>query len=78
MAMLEKVVKKFQKKFRILDLVVKESERINPRNKVNKLVKQQKAFEKRLDEINDLKVASEEFMLEDCKSLGETENWVEI
>ena len=78
MAMLEKVVKKFQKKFRILDLVVKESERINPRNKVNKLVKQQKAFEKRLDEINDLKVASEEVMLEDCKSLGETENWVEI
>ena len=78
MAMLEKVVKKFQKKFRILDLVVKESERINPRNKVNKLVKQQKAFEKRLDEINDLKVASEEFMLEDCKGLGKTENWVEI
>ena len=34
------------------------------------VVEQQKVFEKRLDEINDLKVAAEEFMLEDDKSLG--------
>ena len=55
------------------------------RNKANELVKQQKVFEKRLDEIN-LKVAAEEFMLEeikrfmleDDKSLGEVENWVKL
>ena len=32
---------------------------------MNELVKQQKVFEKCLEEINDLKVAAEEFMLED-------------
>ena len=64
-ATFKEVVKKIQIKFRILDLAVKENERINLRNKVNELVKQQKAFEKRLDEINNLKVAAEEFMLKD-------------
>ena len=48
------------------------------RNKGNELVKQQKVFRKRLDEINNLKVAAEEFMLEDDKSLGEVENWVKL
>ena len=38
---------------------------------MNELVKQQKLFEKRLDEINDLKVAAKEVMLEDDKSSGE-------
>ena len=73
MATFEEVVKKIQIKFKILDLAVKENERIISRNKVNELVKQQKVFEKRLDEINDLKVTAEEFMLED-KSLGEVQN----
>ena len=51
--------------------MLKKNERIVSRNKVNELVvEQQKAFEKRLDEIDDLKVAAEEFMLEDDKSLG--------
>ena len=51
--------------------MLKKNERIVSRNKVNELVvEQQKVFEKRLDEINDLKVAAEEFMLEDDKSLG--------
>ena len=53
---------------------------------MNELVKQQKVFEKRSDEINDLKVAAEEFMSEDDqrfmlevnKSLGEVENWVKL
>ena len=62
----------------MLDLAVKENERITSRNKVNELVKQQKVFEKRLDEINDLKVAPEELMLEDDKSLGEVENQVKL
>ena len=78
MATFEEVVKKIQIKIKILDLAVKENERIISRNKVNELVKQQKVFEKRLDEINDLKVAAEEFMLEDDKSLGEVENWVKL
>ena len=69
MATFEEVVKKIQIKFKILDLAVKENERIISRNKMNELVKQQKVFEKRLDEINDLKVAGKEFMLEDDKSL---------
>ena len=51
--------------------MLKKNERIVSRNKVNELVvEQQKVFEKRLDEIDDLKVAAEEFMLEDDKSLG--------
>ena len=70
MATFEEVLKKIQMKFKISYLAVKENERIISRNKVNELVKQQKAFEKRLDEINDLKVAAEEFMLEDDESLG--------
>ena len=53
---------------------------------MNELVKQQKVFEKRSDEINDLKVAAGEFMSEDDKrfmlevnkSLGEVENWVKL
>ena len=49
MATLEKVVKKIQIKFRILDLAVKENKRIISRNKVNELVKQQKVFEKRFE-----------------------------
>ena len=56
MATFEEVVKKIQIKFKILDLAVKENERIISRNKVNELVKQQKTFEKLLDEINDLKL----------------------
>ena len=79
MATFEEVVKKkIQIKFKILDLAVKENERIISRNKVNELVKQQEAFKKCLDEINDLKVAAEEFMLEDDKSLGEVGNWVKL
>ena len=78
MAAFEEVVKKIRIKFKILDLAVKENERIISWNKVNELVKQQKAFEKCLDEINGLKVAVEEFMLEDDKSLGEVENWVKL
>ena len=70
MATFEEVVKKIQMKFKLSYLAVKENERIISRNKVNELVKQQKAFEKRLDEINDLKVAAEEFMLEEDESLG--------
>ena len=64
MATFGEVVKKIQIKFKILDLAVKENNRIISRNKMNDSVKQQKAFEKRLDEINDLKVTAEEFMLE--------------
>ena len=45
---------------------------------MNELAKQQKVFDKRLDEINDMKAAAEEFMLEDDKSLGEVENWVKL
>ena len=55
-ATFKEVVKKIQIKFKILDLAVKENERIISRNKVNELVKQQKTFEKLLDEINDLKL----------------------
>ena len=78
MATLEEVVKKIQTKFKILDLAVKENKRIISRNKVNELVKKQKVFKKRLDEINNLKVATEGFMLEDDKSLGEVEDWVKL
>ena len=45
---------------------------------MNELVKQQKIFEKHLDEINILKVPAEEFMLEGGKSLEEGENWVKL
>ena len=72
------VVKKIQIKFKILDLAVKDNQRITLRNKVNELVNKQKVFENCLDEINDLKVAAEEFMLEDDKSLGEVENQVKL
>ena len=76
MATFKEVVKKIQIKFKILDSAFKENERIISRNKVNELVKQQRIFEKRFDEINYLKVAAEEFMLEDDKSLVEVENWL--
>ena len=78
MATFEEVLKNIQIKFKIFDLAVKENERIISRNKVNELVKQQKVFEKGLDEINDLKVAADEFLLEDDKSSGEVENWVKL
>ena len=45
---------------------------------MNKLVKQQKLFEKSLDKINDLKVAAKEVMLENDKSSGEVKNWVKL
>ena len=45
MATFEEFVKKIQIKFKILDLAVKEKERIISRNKVNELVKQQKVFQ---------------------------------
>ena len=45
MATFEEFVKKIQIKFKILDLAVKEKERIISRNKANELVKQQKAFQ---------------------------------
>ena len=61
LATFEEVVKKFQIKFQILHSADKENEKIISRNKVNELLKQQKAFEERLDEISDLKVAAEEF-----------------
>ena len=72
MAMFE-VVNKIQIKSKILDLSVKDNQRITLRNKVNELVNKQEVFEKCLDKINDLKVAAEEFMLDD-KGLGEVEN----
>ena len=68
MATFEEIVTKIWIKFKILDLAVKENERIISRNKVKEFVKKQKAFEKCLDELNDLKVVAEEFMLEDDKS----------
>ena len=71
-------MKKIQIKFKILDLAVKENKIIISWNKVNELVKQQKIFEKHLDEINILKVPAEEFMLEGDKSLEEGENWVKL
>ena len=71
MATFEEDVKKIQIKFKLLDLAVQENERIISGYKVNELVKQQKLFEKCSDEIKDLKVAAEEFMLEDDKSLRE-------
>ena len=51
MATFKEVVKKIQIKFKILDLAVKETERIISRNKVNELVEHKKAFGKRLNEI---------------------------
>ena len=56
MATFEKAVKKIQIKFKILDLAVKENERITSRNQVNELVKQQKAFEKRLESVYPIKL----------------------
>ena len=56
MATFEKAVKKIQIKFKILDLAVKENERIISRNKVNELVKQQKGFEKRLESVYPIKL----------------------
>ena len=47
MTTFEEVVKKIRIKFKILDLAVKENERIISRNKMNELVKQQEVFEKR-------------------------------
>ena len=52
----------------MLDLAVKENERITSRNKMNESVKQQKVFEKCLDEINYLKFAAVEFMLEEVEN----------
>ena len=78
MATFEEVVKKIPLKFKMLDLAVEENERIISRNKVNESVKQQKVFEKRLDDISDLKVAAEEFMLEDDEGIGDVENWVKL
>ena len=78
MATFEELERKIAIKFKTLDLAVSENARIISRDKVNELIKQKNLFEKRLDEINELKVAVEEIMLEAEKSLEEVENWVKL
>ena len=55
MSAIQDVQKKNDKKFKTLKLLEKDTPRIYERNKESELTKQNKLYEKSLDEINDLK-----------------------
>ena len=64
MATIQDVQKKIDTKFKTLKLLEKDTLRIYERNKKSELIKQKQLYEKRLDEINNLKIEILEAMAE--------------
>ena len=64
MATIQDVQKKIDTKFKTLKLLEKDTLRIYERNKESELIKQKQLYEKRLDEINNLKIEILEAMAE--------------
>ena len=64
MATIQDVQKKIDTKFKTLKLLEKETLRIYERNKESELIKQKQLYEKRLDEIKNLKIEILEAMAE--------------
>ena len=64
MATIQDVQKKIDTKFKTLKLLEKDTLRIYKRNKKSELIKQKQLYEKRLDEIKNLKIEILEAMAE--------------
>ena len=64
MATIQDVQKKIDTKFKTLKLLEKDTLRIYERNKKSELIKQKQLYEKRLDEIKNLKMEILEAMVE--------------
>ena len=64
MATIQDVQKKIDTKFKTLKLLEKDTLRIYERNKKSELIKQKQLYEKRLDEIKNLKIEILEAMAE--------------
>ena len=64
MATIQDVKKKIDKKFKTLKLLEKGTFRIYDRNKESELIKEKQLYEKRLDEVNSLKMEILETMIE--------------
>ena len=64
MATIQDVKKKIDTKFKTLKLLEKDTFRIFDRNKESELIKEKQLYEKRLDEVNSLKMEILETMIE--------------
>ena len=77
MATIQDVQKKIDTKFKTLKLLEKDTLRIYEHNKESELIKQKQLYEKRLDEINSLKMKILEAMIENKNTEEEIEQWTE-
>ena len=77
MATIQDVQKKIDTKFKTLKLLEKDALGIYERNKESELIKQKQLYEKRLDEINSLKMEILEAMIENENTEEEIEHWTE-
>ena len=75
MATIQDVKKKIDTKFKTLKLLEKGTFRIYDRNKESELIKEKQLYEKRLDEVNSLKMEILETMIEINEE--EIEQWTE-
>ena len=77
MATIQDMQKKIDTEFKTLKLLKKDTLRIYERNKESELIKQKQLYEKRLDEINSLKMEIIEAMIENENTEEEIEQWTE-
>ena len=77
MATIQDVQKKIDTKFKTLKLLEKDALRIYERNKESELIKQKQLYEKRLDEMNSLKMEILEAMIQNENTKEEIEQWTE-
>ena len=73
MAAIQDVQKKTDTKFKALKLLEKDTPRYYERNKESELIKQKQLYEKRLNEINDLKMEILDVMIENENTKEEIE-----
>ena len=71
----DKLMKKIETKFKMLDIKEKESTRIIERGKIKEIEKHANEIETRVEEIQDLKGKVQELMLESDKELDEVNEW---
>ena len=77
MAIIQDVQKKTDTKFKTLKSLEKDTIRIYERNKESELIKQKQLYEKRLDEMNSLKMEILEAMIQNENTKEEIEQWTE-
>ena len=77
MAIIQDVQKKADTKFKSLKSLEKDTLSIYEHNKESELIKQKQLYEKRLDEINSLKMEIIEAMIENENTEEEIEQWTE-